>query len=227
MNGRAWSPADDAELTRLRVARLTCSAIADVIGRTAIATHKRAARLRLPGPPGWQPAEIAALDRLRAAGETWGAIGDVIGRTEQSVKSRASRTGRTRHFPKGRRWTAPERDRARTMRAEGRTWASIAERLDRPLGGVKAEAVRRGWTTRRPRGRPWSDADDAELLRLYSQPGASYATIADRLGRSRSATAARMSNRYLARLAPVAEAPPDPDWSYRTMRAELRAGNSD
>ena len=137
MNGRAWSPADDAKLRRLRAEGLTCAAAGAAIGRTAIAAHKRSARLRLPAPPGWTADEIAALDRLRTAGATWGAVGAELGRTAGAVKSWASRTGRTRRTVRGRAWSPADNAKLLHLYGSDVPHREIAEQLGRTPGAVK------------------------------------------------------------------------------------------
>ena len=165
VNGRAWSPADDAELTRRRAEGLTWASIGAAIGRTANACKRRGDRLRLPPVGGWTPAEIAALDRLRAAGETWGAIGAALGRSEQAAKSWASANGRARRTAKGRAWSPADDRKLLHLYGCDLTHREIGAQLGRTAGATKkrmsARYLQRHATASRRTAAPMADPDYA------------------------------------------------------------------
>lgn len=174
----------------------------------------------------WTGADDAELRRLRSRELTWAQCGAAMGRTSPACATRGLRIGLSVTGP--RFWTAERIALVDRMRDQGATCALIGAAIGRSAQCVRQFRTRSGRAAHVPRGRPWGADEERELLRLYSQQGECYATIAAQLGRSVDAVKQKMWRRYLERLGTVTEpAPADPDWSFRQLRSELKAGNGD
>ena len=172
----------------------------------------------------WAASDDAKLYRLHSAGVTFSDMGGQLrGRSANACKKRAARLG----LPFRRRWTAEEIAELDRLRALGLSWVEVARATGRSWSAVKSYASDNGRSRHIPKGRPWTASDDADLLNLYARD-VSYVEMAAKLDRTAYACNTRMSARYLRRETPVeAPAPPDPDWAYRQLRAELKIGSTD
>lgn len=101
IRGRPWTPAEEAEMIRLRdVENASNQAIADTIGRAKWQVEDRIGQLiragqltmrRRPSGSPWTPERDAELRRRWEAGETGGQIGRAMGLTKDAVIGRARR----------------------------------------------------------------------------------------------------------------------------------------
>lgn len=110
-----------------------------------------------------------------------------------------------------RAWLPSEIDQLRELFAQDLPMQEIADRIGRPLHGLRDKVCQLG--LRRNSSRPWSELEDAELIKRYE--GEPAAAIAQALGRTPSAVYAR------AKLLGLSEG--DPFWS-EWEDAQLRAG---
>ena len=145
----------------------------------------------------WTAAEDRRALELIRAGVPAGKIAAELRRTVRSVRHRAYRHGiaECRHngWPA---WSAAEIERLREMRAAGVRHAEAAERLGRTVYAVKYRASSAGIARPAPAWRrPWTEQDDAELLRLSAED-LRWQDIGARMGRSAGACAVRWSRRY-------------------------------
>ena len=169
MNGRrVWSPAEDAELRRLRGEGLTCAVIGGAIGRTAAAVAVRGHRLGLtrsaPSPRWWSPAMVAEVDRLRATGASHAEVGAAIGRTACAVKQWCWKNGRLPPLAAPRRlWCAEEDRKLLHLWASDLTYQVIAERMGRTTRAIafRCQLIARRHATAKLPPAPPADPDFA------------------------------------------------------------------
>jgi hypothetical protein len=109
-------------------------------------------------------------------------------------------------------WLPDEVEVLRTLFAADIEWETIAAALQRGVAGVRDKAVQLG--LRRNSNRPWSEMEDAEVVRRYGAEAP--ATIAQDLGRAVTAVYAR------ARLLGVSEPNPPPYTAWED--AQIVAG---
>jgi hypothetical protein len=113
-------------------------------------------------------------------------------------------------------WLPAEIDQLRRLFTADMAIADIAARLDRPLAGVGSKIHALG--LRRNSLRPWTDLDDAELVRNYGSTATS--SIAGNLGRSPAAIHARAGMLGLTEGNP----PPYTDWEIAQITAAYQQG---
>jgi hypothetical protein len=191
---RPWTELDDAELVR-DYGMAATSSIAASLGRSPAAIHARAGLLGLTegNPPVYSPWELAQLKAGYQQGVPVAQLAVLIGRPVSGLATVASRLG-IRHANSHPDWTETEQLRALALAETGLRYGAVAARLHdegfpRRLGRSVGQALRslgygRGW------GRPWL-AEEDDLIRHAYRSGDSLAPLRDRLGRSRSAIAAR------------------------------------
>jgi len=162
--GKAWTAAEERELTRRMRARESYDTIAAAIGRTAVAVQVRAIRLRLTPPVGTSNAKHKHLRESAMAyylTHSFGETAERFGLTLSELKSLMTsgyRDPTLRHLRKETRrhdaWSFDET--MLLLRAAGvqpRTW--IARRLDRGTKeAVKEQMARLGVRTRYVNGIP-------------------------------------------------------------------------
>lgn len=92
MNGKPWTPADDAQL-RLLYAKHSKAAIAKRLGRTEIAIRTRAKKLRIAQPPHlWSAAEQVTFRRLYPDTDNT-VLATLFNRTVSSIHHQAKHLG--------------------------------------------------------------------------------------------------------------------------------------
>jgi hypothetical protein len=170
-------------------------ALARELGRSAEAVRLRARVLGVHRPPPrrrWTFAEDAIVRDGYDAGRSCESIASELpGRTEASVAARARKLGLSNY---ARRWTDEEEALLTRLIATRCPVGEMARALTRTPEAVRQRARRLGLTPASdpPPGRsahPWSEREDAFLRR---QAGANPATLANLLGRSDRAVAARL-----------------------------------
>ena len=88
-------------------------------------------------------------------------------------------------------WTADEAEELRQMAADGITRAEMSAQLGRSPNAVKMKLQTLGLYVPKPAAKPWTPADEAELVRLYRE-GVSFADLAAVFGRTEGAILRRL-----------------------------------
>ena len=88
-------------------------------------------------------------------------------------------------------WTADEAEELRQMAADGITRAEMSAQLGRSPNAVKMKLQSLGLYVPKPAAKPWTPADEAELVRLYRE-GVSFADLAAVFGRTEGAILRRL-----------------------------------
>ena len=88
-------------------------------------------------------------------------------------------------------WTADETEELRQMAADGLSRAEMSAQLGRSPNAVKMKLQSLGLYVPKPAARPWTPADEAELVRLYRE-GVPFATLAAAFGRTEGAILRRL-----------------------------------
>ena len=88
-------------------------------------------------------------------------------------------------------WTEEETEELKQMAADGVSRADMSGQLGRSPGAIKMKLQMLGLYVPKPAARPWTPADEAELVRLYRE-GASFATLATAFGRTENAILSRL-----------------------------------
>ncbi len=137
----------------------------------------------------WSDEEIEALIKLREHGRTGEVIAKALNRPYESVVGTCKKLIRTgRLSPKRRRfWSV---DDIAVLRDLSLTEAETAERLHRTIYAVRTARLR--FELPRTDHAPWSEAQDADLVRLRTV-GLSFNQIACALNRTEAAVANRVT----------------------------------
>ena len=88
-------------------------------------------------------------------------------------------------------WTADEAEELRQMAADGVSREEMSAQLGRTPNAVKMKLQSLGLYVPKPAARPWTPADEAELVRLYRE-GVPFATLAAAFGRTEGAILSRL-----------------------------------
>ena len=88
-------------------------------------------------------------------------------------------------------WTPDETEELRQMAADGLSRAEMSAQLGRSPNAVKMKLQSLGLYVPKPAARPWTPADEAELVRLYRE-GVPFATLAAAFGRTEGAILRRL-----------------------------------
>jgi hypothetical protein len=152
-------------------------------------------------PVPWNDRDEKALVESLAGGLSYCAIARALGRAEKSVQRHAEQLGlKSRHqnrIDAKAHWTKAKQDQLKDMVARGCMWSEITAAMDRSEANCRIWAKRLGAvmprdpTKQATNGKPWTKEDDALLMGLACQ-GVKHQEIAERLGRTRKATFARM-----------------------------------
>ena len=88
-------------------------------------------------------------------------------------------------------WTADEAEELRQMAADGVSREEMSAQLGRTPNAVKMKLQSLGLYVPKPAARPWTPADEAELVRLYRE-GVPFAELAAAFGRTEGAILSRL-----------------------------------
>ena len=88
-------------------------------------------------------------------------------------------------------WTESETEELRQMAEGGVPRADMSEQLGRTPNAIKMKLQSLGLYVAKPAAKPWTPAEEAELVRLYRE-GASFATLAAAFGRTERAILSRL-----------------------------------
>ena len=88
-------------------------------------------------------------------------------------------------------WTADEAEELRQMAADGVSREEMSAQLGRTPTAVKMKLQSLGLYVPKPAVRPWTPADEAELVRLYRE-GVPFAELASVFGRTEGAILSRL-----------------------------------
>ena len=88
-------------------------------------------------------------------------------------------------------WTEEETEELKQMAADGVNRADMSQQLGRSPNAIKLKLQSLGLYVPKPAARPWTSADEAELVRLY-RAGTSFATLAAAFGRTERAILSRL-----------------------------------
>ena len=88
-------------------------------------------------------------------------------------------------------WTSDEAEELRQMAQDGVSREEMSAQLGRTPNAVKMKLQSRGLYVPKPAARPWTPADEAELVRLYRE-GISFAELASAFGRTEGAILSRL-----------------------------------
>ena len=88
-------------------------------------------------------------------------------------------------------WTEEEAEELRQMAADGVARAEMAAQLGRSPNAIKLKLQSLGLYVAKPAARPWTPADEAELVRR-DRDGAAVATLAAAVGRTERAILSRL-----------------------------------
>ena len=88
-------------------------------------------------------------------------------------------------------WTADEAEELRQMAADGVSREEMSAQLGRTPNAVKMKLQSLGLYVPKPAARPWTPADEAELVRLYRE-GVPFAELAAAFGRTAGAILSRL-----------------------------------
>ena len=88
-------------------------------------------------------------------------------------------------------WTADEAEELRQMAADGVSREEMSAQLGRTPNAVKMKLQSLGLYVPKPAARPWTPADEAELVRLY-RDGVPFAELAAAFGRTEGAILSRL-----------------------------------
>jgi len=88
-------------------------------------------------------------------------------------------------------WTEDETEELRQMAEGGVSRADMSQQLGRSPGAIKMKLQSLGLYVAKPAARPWTPADEAELVRLYRE-GASFAALSAAFGRTEGAILSRL-----------------------------------
>ena len=88
-------------------------------------------------------------------------------------------------------WTADEAEELRQMAADGVSREEMSAQLGRTPNAVKMKLQSLGLYVPKPAARPWTPADEAELVRLYRE-GVPFAELASAFGRTEGAILRRL-----------------------------------
>ncbi len=190
---RRYTAEEDVEIRRAFVQGGDIDALARRLGRSADAVRARADVLGVHRPRRrrrWTYAEDAVVRDGYDAGLTCASIADALsGRSAASVATRARKLGLTSY---ARRWSSDEDRLLERLYRERRSTTEIARVLTRTPEAVRRRARRLRITARAPERRSggrWTEHED-DVLRMHA--GANPAMLAELLGRSHYAVAARL-----------------------------------
>ena len=88
-------------------------------------------------------------------------------------------------------WTADEADELRRMAEDGVSREEMSQQLGRTPNAVKMKLQSLGLYVPKPAARPWTEEDDAALVRQYVG-GASFSELAAAFGRTENAIISRL-----------------------------------
>ena len=88
-------------------------------------------------------------------------------------------------------WTADEAEELKQMAADGVARAEMSAQLGRSPNAIKLKLQSLGLYVPKPAAKPWTPADEAELVRLYRE-GVSFAELAAAFGRTEGAILRRL-----------------------------------
>ena len=88
-------------------------------------------------------------------------------------------------------WTADEAEELKQMAADGVARAEMSAQLGRSPNAIKLKLQSLGLYVPKPAAKPWTPADEAELVRLYRE-GVSFADLAAVFGRTEGAILRRL-----------------------------------
>ena len=88
-------------------------------------------------------------------------------------------------------WTEEETEELKQMAADGVDRTDMSRQLGRSPNAIKMKLQSLGLYVAKPAARPWTSADEAELVRLY-RAGTSFATLAAAFGRTERAILSRL-----------------------------------
>ena len=88
-------------------------------------------------------------------------------------------------------WTEEDTEELKQMAADGVCREEMSQQLGRTPNAVKMKLQSLGLYVPKPAARPWSEDDDASLVRQYLA-GASFATLATTFSRSERAIISRL-----------------------------------
>ena len=102
-------------------------------------------------------------------------------------------------------WTEEETEELKQMAADGVDRTDMSRPLGRSPNAIKMKLQSLGLYVAKPAARPWTSADEAELVRLY-RAGTSFATLAAAFGRTERAILSRLIRLRAAVLPDIAPA---------------------
>ena len=88
-------------------------------------------------------------------------------------------------------WTPDEVEELRRMAADGISRAEMSEQLGRTPNAIRMKLQSLGLYVPKPAARPWTDLDDAALVKQYLE-GTSFTDLATAFGRSENAILSRL-----------------------------------
>ena len=88
-------------------------------------------------------------------------------------------------------WTEDETEELRQMAEGGVSRADMSRQLGRSPGAIKMKLQSLGLYVAKPAARPWTPADEAELVRRYRE-GASFAALSAAFSRTEDAIISRL-----------------------------------
>ena len=88
-------------------------------------------------------------------------------------------------------WTADETEELKQMALDGVSRTEMSAQLGRSPNAVKMKLQSLGLYVPKPAARPWTPADETELVRLYRE-GVPFATLAAAFGRTENAILRRL-----------------------------------
>ena len=189
-----YTAREDEAIRRRFADRGDLDALARDLGRSVDAVRLRAETLGAHHPKRrrrWSFAEDAIVRDGYDAGRSCASIaGELTGRSADSVAARARKLGISNY---ARLWTDEDDALLMSLVERRRSTIEIARVLTRTPEAVRRRSRRLGSTTAAPTlprsGRPWTEREDT-ALRLNA--GANPASLAEALGRSDRAVAARL-----------------------------------
>lgn len=88
-------------------------------------------------------------------------------------------------------WTPDEVEELRRMASDGIPRQAMSEQLGRTPNAIKMKLQSLGLYVPKPAAKPWTDLDDAALVKQYCE-GASFAALAATFGRTENAVISRL-----------------------------------
>ena len=164
-----WSTAEDQLLRRLYADQLPVEQIAGRLARSpdAVVAHRQALGIapRRPSRP-WSPREEALLRAGSATGLPAPLLAQRLGRSTQQVRAR--RRTLVAPPPPARPYLAHEDKAIRVCLAERGDLVALGRRLGRSPDAVRLHAQQLGIYRPTPRGRRWTDWEDALIRDRYT-----------------------------------------------------------